>query len=120
MQVFIHPNSVIPMVGASGAISAVMGAYLFLYPHVKVYAIVPIFLFITTVALPAWVMLGYWMLLQFLGGLRSVSASGGGVAFWAHMGGFLAGLVLVRFFARPDYVEAHSGHWPPQRIGWGR
>jgi membrane associated rhomboid family serine protease len=90
LQVFMNPTSVIPMVGASGAISAVMGAYLVLYPRVKVYAILPIFLFITTVALPAWAMLGYWMLLQFLGGLRSIGASGGGVASWAHVGGFLA------------------------------
>jgi rhomboid family protein len=120
LQVFMNPASVIPMVGASGAISAVMGAYLFLYPRVKVYAILPIFLFITTVALPAWVMLGYWMLLQFLGGLGSVGASGGGVAFWAHMGGFLAGFALIKFFARPQLVEAHRGHWRPRRIGWGR
>jgi membrane associated rhomboid family serine protease len=87
---------------------------------VKVYAILPIFLFITTVALPAWVMLGYWMLLQFLGGLGSVGASGGGVAFWAHMGGFLAGFALIKFFSRPHFVEAHRGHWRPRRIGWGQ
>jgi len=120
LQVFMNPASVIPMVGASGAISGVMGGYLVLYPRVKVYAVLPIFFFFTTIALPAWVMLGYWMLLQFLGGLQSIGASGGGVASWAHVGGFIAGLLLIKLFARPDDVEAHKGHWQPQRVGWGR
>lgn len=120
LQVFMNPTSVIPMVGASGAISGVMGAYLVLYPRVKVYAILPIFLFFTTVALPAWAMLGYWMFLQFLGGLASIGSSGGGVASWAHVGGFVAGLLLIKLFARQDYVEAHKGSWRPQRVGWSR
>jgi membrane associated rhomboid family serine protease len=118
LQVLFAPTSVIPMVGASGAISGVMGAYLILYPRVKVYAILPLFIFWTTVALPAWVMLGYWMVVQFFGGLQSFSSKGGGVAFWAHVGGFVAGVVLIRIFARPDYVDAHRGSWRPQRVGW--
>ena len=68
-QVWIEPDSQIPMVGASGAISGVMGAYLVLYPRVKVFTILPLGFFITTVALPAWVMLIYWMVLQVAGGL---------------------------------------------------
>jgi membrane associated rhomboid family serine protease len=118
LQVLITPTSVVPMVGASGAISGVMGAYLILYPRVKVYVFLPLIILWTTVALPAWMMLGYWMLLQFFGGLQSLTAQGGGVAFWAHVGGFVAGVVLIRIFARPDYVDAHRGHWRPQRVGW--
>jgi membrane associated rhomboid family serine protease len=107
------------MVGASGAISGVMGAYVILYPHVRVYTIVPIFLFITTIALPAWVMLGYWMLLQVLGGFGNAGGAEGGVAFWAHIGGFVAGVVLIKLFARRDYVAQHKArHWRPSRMGW--
>jgi membrane associated rhomboid family serine protease len=108
------------MVGASGAISGIMGAYLILYPRVRVFAILPLGIFTQTVALPAWVMLGYWMLLQFLGGLQSLGAVGGGVAFWAHIGGFVAGLVLIKLFARSDYVREHqSHHYRPRRSAWG-
>jgi membrane associated rhomboid family serine protease len=119
LQVFMTPTSVVPMVGASGAISGIMGAYVVLYPHVRVFALIPLGFFTTTVALPAWGMLGYWMLLQFLGVLQSIGAEGGGVAFWAHVGGFIAGVVLIKLFARRDYVEAHRAHWRPRRVGWG-
>jgi membrane associated rhomboid family serine protease len=105
------------MVGASGAISGVMGAYLVLYPRVKVFTILPLGFFITTVALPAWVMLIYWMVLQVAGGLTSIGAEGGGVAFFAHVGGFLAGLFLIKVFAKPNHVVAHTaGHYRPE---WG-
>jgi len=117
LQVFMNPASMVPMVGASGAISGIMGAYLILYPRVRVFAVIPLFVFFTTVALPAWVMLGYWMLLQFLGSLQA-TGDGGGVAFWAHIGGFAAGAILIKFFKRSDYVEAHQGHWQPRKIGW--
>jgi membrane associated rhomboid family serine protease len=120
-QIVIDPASNIPMVGASGAISGVMGAYLVLYPHVRVFALLPLGFFITSIAVPAWLMLVYWIVLQFLGGLASFAGSGGGVAFWAHVGGFVAGIVLVKLFARPDYVQAHSlRQWQPRRIGWNR
>ena len=119
LQVFITPASMVPMVGASGAISGIMGAYLVLYPRVRVFAVIPLFVFFTTVALPAWMMLGYWMLLQFIGSLQD-TGDVGGVAFWAHIGGFLAGVVLIKFFARSDYVEAHRGHWKPRKVAWGR
>jgi rhomboid family protein len=115
-QVIAAPDSIIPMVGASGAISGVMGAYLVLYPRVKVYTLVPIFIFFTSIALPAWAMLGYWLIIQLVSGLLS-SGEMGGVAFWAHIGGFLAGAVMIKFFARPEYVQAHRAHrWQPQRI----
>jgi len=109
MQVVTSPDSGVPMVGASGAISGVMGAYLILYPHVRVYAMVPLGFILTSVALPAWTMLVYWMLIQVVSGLTAIGGEpGGGVAFWAHVGGFIAGMVLVKLFARPDYVAAHQ------------
>ncbi len=118
-QVVVDPRSGIPMVGASGAISGVMGAYLVLYPRVRVYTFVPLGFFMTSVALPAWVMLIYWGVLQLAGGLIDIGAEGGGVAFWAHIGGFVAGVVLVKLFARPDQVADHQTHsWRPQRVGW--
>jgi membrane associated rhomboid family serine protease len=117
-QVMNDPASIIPMVGASGAISGVMGAYVVLYPRVRVFTLVPLGFFITTLALPAWVMLGYWMLLQLLGGFGSGE---GGVAFWAHIGGFVAGLVVIKLFARPEYVKRHSAHhWQPRQLGTRR
>ena len=116
-QVWANPNSVIPMVGASGAISGVMGAYLILFPTVRVYVLVPIIIFITSIALPAWVMLGYWFLIQFISGMVASRDDMGGVAFWAHVGGFVAGIVLIKFFARNDYLAAHrAGHWRPRRL----
>jgi membrane associated rhomboid family serine protease len=116
-QVLAGPNSPIPMVGASGAISGVMGAYLLLFPRVKVYAIIPLGFIFTSVGMPAWVMLGYWFLIQIISGVVSIGAEGGGVAFWAHAGGFIAGLVLIKLFVRSDYVEAHQRHhWRPRRV----
>jgi len=111
LQVWSNPASPVPMIGASGAISGVMGAYLVLYPKVKVYTLVPLGFFTTTYALPAWVMLLYWIALQVLGGF---GAGEGGVAFWAHVGGFIAGIALVKVFSRRDRVILHSaGHWRP-------
>jgi membrane associated rhomboid family serine protease len=118
LQVAMSPHSPIPMVGASGAISGVMGAYLVLFPHVRVRTLVPIGVLLTTVALPAWLMLVYWAFLQFAGGLSRVGAEGGGVAFWAHVGGFVAGVTLVKLFVRSDRVIAHqSRQRRPRRMG---
>lgn len=115
-QIITSPDSIIPMVGASGAISGVMGAYLILYPRVKVYVLVPIFIFFTSIALPAWVMLGYWFIIQLASGLIA-SGEVGGVAFWAHVGGFVAGVVLIKPFTREEYLQAHRAHhWRPQRL----
>jgi membrane associated rhomboid family serine protease len=119
-QVMAEPSSPIPMVGASGAISGVMGAYLVLYPTARVFTLLPLGFIFTTIALPAWVMLIYWMVIQIFGGLaQSVAEEGGGVAFWAHVGGFVAGVVLVKLFAKPNHVLAHeSQRYRPQRVGW--
>jgi membrane associated rhomboid family serine protease len=119
-QVVAQPDSAVPMVGASGAISGVMGAYLVLFPRVRVFTMVPLGFYVTSVALPAWAMLIYWAFLQAAGGLTSIaSEQTGGVAFWAHLGGFIAGVVLVKLFERRDRVTAHaSHHWRPRQVGW--
>jgi membrane associated rhomboid family serine protease len=119
-QVMADPRSFVPMVGASGAISGVMGAYLVLYPKARVYTIVPLGFIFTTIALPAWVMLIYWMVIQIFGGLaQTVAEEGGGVAFWAHIGGFVAGVVLIKFFAKSTHVLAHaSQRFEPRRVSW--
>ena len=121
-QVIANPSSTVPMVGASGAISGVMGAYLILFPHVRVFTLVPLGFYLTTIALPAWAMLIYWVVLQIFGGFTSVAAGQeGGVAFWAHLGGFLAGVALVKLFEIPDRLAAHkSHHYRPRRVGWRR
>lgn len=108
LQVVANPASMIPMVGASGAISGVMGAYLLLFPRVRVMTLVVLGFFITRTALPAWVMLGYWAFIQFASGLTTVNVEGGGVAFWAHVGGFAAGLVLAAAFRRPRKLELRT------------
>jgi membrane associated rhomboid family serine protease len=89
-------GSEVPSIGASGAISGVMGAYLVLFPRSRVLTLVPLLVIWFTVRLPAIIMIGYWFLIQFLSGLATLGArQAGGVAFWAHVGGFLAGVVLV-------------------------
>src|SRR5260370_5700835 len=110
-QTLISPHSIVPMVGASGAISGVLGAYLLLYPQVRVHTLIILPIYITTVALPAWVMLGYWALLQLLSGLGSLTqVEQVGVAFFAHVGGFAAGLLLVPVFASYEVLPRR----PPQ------
>lgn len=91
-QILSAPGSVVPMVGASGAIGGVMGAYAVFYPKARVDLLVFLGFFVTRVAVPAALMLVYWFAIQVLAGLPSLGQSGGGVAFWAHIGGFLAGV----------------------------
>jgi len=108
-QIVVNPSSTLPMVGASGAISGVMGAYIVLYPRVRVHMLIFLGIFITTVAVPAWMMLGYWFLLQILGGLPMLAKEpGGGTAFWAHAGGFVAGMVLIWLFRNRSLVAART------------
>jgi membrane associated rhomboid family serine protease len=91
-------RSEVPMIGASGAISGVLGAYLVLYPRAKVLVLVPLLIFVTTMRVPALVVLGIWFAGQLLSSLLAAPGSGGGVAFAAHVGGFVAGVVLIRLF----------------------
>ena len=112
-QMLVNPSSAIPMVGASGAISGVMGAYIILYPRVRVHMLVFLGFFFFRVAVPAVFMLGYWFLLQLLGGVPSIARESGGVAFWAHTGGFVAGMLLVLGFRNPALIEARlANHLP--------
>jgi membrane associated rhomboid family serine protease len=104
-QTYIHPDSAVPMIGASGAISGVLGAYLVLFPHSRVLTIVPIVFFIQLLEVPAIVLLGLWFVMQLFSGVGSSltrTADVGGVAFWAHVAGFVAGLGLVYVFRQPE------------------
>jgi rhomboid family protein len=93
----VQPESALPVLGASGAIAGVLGAYAVLYPGARVVTLVPIFFFLQIMELPAVIMIGYWFVLQILSGsLEAVSPMrGGGTAWWAHVGGFLAGMALI-------------------------
>ncbi|MEM9207917.1 MAG: rhomboid family intramembrane serine protease [Pseudomonadota bacterium] len=110
LQVAADPASTVPMVGASGAIGGVMGAYILLFPRVHVHLLIIFGFYVTTIAVPAVFMLGYWFLLQLLGGFSSLQASGGGVAFWAHVGGFAAGAALVLLFRDRELLAQHPYH----------
>jgi membrane associated rhomboid family serine protease len=121
-QYLSAPWSDLPMVGASGAIGGVLGAYLVLYPRARVLAVVPIFFFIQLLEVPAVLFLGLWLLLQFVGGLSAGHAEGG-VAYWAHVGGFVTGMVLGGLFrpgshgVRQDRrLEPGSSWRPPERV----
>ena len=113
LQAAFDTDSVIPMVGASGAIGGVMGAYVMMYPRVHVHLLV-VFGFVTTVAVPAVFMLGYWFVLQLLSGTLS-RAGQGGVAFWAHVGGFVAGVVLSFVFRDRAKLAQHPYYGWNQR-----
>jgi len=106
LQVVSNPSSAVPMVGASGAISGVMGAYIVLFPRAPVHMLVFFGFFFTRIVVPAVFMLGYWFLLQLLGGFFSLGASSGGVAFWAHVGGFAAGMLLAWPLCSRDKARA--------------
>jgi membrane associated rhomboid family serine protease len=103
-QAIPDPHSTVPMVGASGAISGVLGAYLLLYPHARVLVALPLGFFVHTFRLPAGLVLLFWFAMQFISNaLTDPNAGGGGVAFRAHIGGFVAGMVLVLIFKRRGY-----------------
>jgi membrane associated rhomboid family serine protease len=95
-----NATSGIPTIGASGAVAGVLGAYLISYPRARILTIVPLFLFIHFIELPALIVLGFWFVLQFLNGAASVvmSSATGGVAWWAHIGGFIGGILIFKVF----------------------
>lgn len=98
-QIAVGPFSTIPLIGASGAISGILGAYLLLFPKAKVLTLVPLVVYLRVIRLPAFVVLGFWIVLQIVNGFVSLSYTAqGGVAFFAHIGGFIAGLALIKPF----------------------
>jgi membrane associated rhomboid family serine protease len=113
-QIYAYPDSTIPSIGASGAIAGALGAYIMLYPRARVWTLIFLGFFIRLMYVPAWIVLGFWILLQFINGSMAGAQAMGGVAFWAHVGGFLSGVLLVglfkksgvRFFNPP---RAHAG-----------
>ena len=108
--VYFSLQSSVPSLGASGAIAGVMGAYLVTFPRARVLTLVPIFFFLTTVEIPAFLILVYWFLLQFLNGVGSIAAADqGGVAWFAHVGGFLTGVPLMLLLRRPR--RSRSAAW---------
>lgn len=108
-HILTNADSFIPTVGASGAISAVMGAYLVLYPRVRVQTLFILFIFIKIISIPAWFVLAEFFVIQVLSGMVERPGSGG-VAVWAHIGGFVAGVVLVKLFENRTLVEARKQH----------
>jgi membrane associated rhomboid family serine protease len=108
-QTFFAKGSNIPMVGASGAIAGVLGAYFMLYPHSRILTLVPIFIFIQIMEIPAVIFLFFWFLWQFIqGSLAASTPAQGGVAWWAHIGGFLVGLALIFLFKKQ---EKETPYW---------
>jgi rhomboid family protein len=107
-QAFTNPSSAIPMVGASGAIGGVMGAYARLYPRAPVHMLLVFFVFVNRVVVPAILVLGYWFVLQVIAGIPALASEAGGVAFWAHVGGFLTGVLLIPVFSKPERLAAHD------------
>jgi membrane associated rhomboid family serine protease len=117
LQIAFQPASGVPMVGASGAIGGVMGAYIVLYPRVRVHAAVVLGFYVSRFSVSAGFMLGYWFVIQLVGGAADLGRSGGGVAFWAHVGGFVAGALLVFAFRDPELVRRHPLHGLARRGG---
>jgi len=111
-HILVDPASPVPTVGASGAISGVMGAYLLLYPRVRVNMLFIFIIFFKVIPVPAWLVLIYWFFVQVFAGLPQLSSVrpdvSSGVAVWAHIGGFIAGLVLIKVFENPRLVAARD------------
>ena len=99
-QVLVAPSSEVPLIGASGAIAGVLGGYLVLFPRQRVLTVIPLIVVWPVFEVPAWILLVIWFVLQGVGGLQSYGSGEAGVAFFAHLGGFVAGMALVLLFAR--------------------
>jgi len=113
-HILANPESTVPSIGASGAIAGVLGAYVMLYPHARVAVLFPIIIFFQVIQLPAVVVLGLWFFEQFLNGtlaLTANTAATGGVAWWAHIGGFLTGMIFVHLFKRRRYRPVGRDMW---------
>ena len=110
LQGVLDPDSTIPMIGASGAISGVLGAYLIRFPRARVTVFFFIFYFIRIIQVPAYIVLGLWIVFQSFSGVVSIGAKGGGVAFFAHIGGFAAGILLLKVFEKR---RRYYGRWSP-------
>ena len=115
-QTFFNIGSRVPMIGASGAIAGVMGAYMVKFPRARIVTLIFIILFITTIEVPAWLMLIYWFFLQFMGGFESIAqaqyAQSGGTAFFAHVGGFISGILLIFMLGtRQIYSRRRDLYW---------
>ena len=105
-HIITQPGSHVPTIGASGAIAGIMGAYFVLFPRARVVTLVPIFFFIQLIEIPAYFFLAFWFIIQlFSGTISGSSAISGGIAFWAHIGGFACGMVLLLFFKRRRRVK---------------
>ena len=115
-QVLVNPGSLVPTVGASGAIAGVMGAYLVLYPRSRILTLIPVFVFIQIIEIPAIYFLLFWFVIQFFSGVGSLATSAGeaagGIAFWAHVAGFVAGTLGVLLFRRPERQRVEWWHDP--------
>jgi membrane associated rhomboid family serine protease len=122
VQGFVDPKSTIPMIGASGAIAGISGAYLLLYPRANVVVLMVIIIYFRRINVPAVVVLLVWFTVQLWSALHS-STSGGGVAFWAHVGGFITGLVLIPFFKSPDvqfFAQQRTNSVEAMPLGLGK
>jgi len=105
-QMVVMPTSTVPVVGASGAIAGVLGGYFVLYPRARVLTLIPIFIFIQLVEVPAVIFLLVWFAMQFIQGALTPANQAGGVAWWAHIGGFVAGIVLILLFRKRENTRA--------------
>jgi membrane associated rhomboid family serine protease len=111
-QTVIDTNSTVPSIGASGAVAAVLGGYALLYPRARVVTLVIIIVFITLIELPALLVLGLWFLFQLYDASQPVAGDGGGVAYFAHIGGFVFGLAMIKLFANRE--NPHYGSYNPR------
>jgi membrane associated rhomboid family serine protease len=113
VHTILNYDTVVPSIGASGAIAGVLGAYFLSYPQARVLTLVPIFIFIQVIEIPALIVLGFWFIMQFFYGAASLAvstANAGGVAWWAHVGGFVVGMILIGLFPRRDRPQ-YEYHW---------
>jgi len=117
-HMMIDSASTVPMVGASGAISGILGAYLLLFPRARVLVLIPLGFFTRVMYVPAGLVLGFWFVLQILNGGMSLGHEGGGVAFFAHIGGFIAGMALIGLFKHPHVRFFNPPHHSSRSWEW--